>query len=112
MLKSAPYSRLLESAHQNADVIVCTGSDGWGRAKSQTWALSSVKLVLPFGNDPSIYKWPVMGREVSIFEIGDPEPDETIYKLAQRLLMSRARLVLWVRQQGPIIKFNPVTEGA
>lgn len=91
--KQPPFSRTIEN-FKNADIIVCTGSEAWNKAKSKTWQARTAKLVMPFHSDPSLLIWPVAGRYVQVWTCGKPENFDQLLLLAQCLLNDGADKVL------------------
>jgi hypothetical protein len=99
-----PYGNRLNLNGQN--LIVCTGSGAWERAKSQTW-FAGCKVVLPFGDDPAAYAWSAAaGHDVLISGFGDLEPIAIIAKLAGLLLAAVAGLVLYAPDRGPMTRID------
>jgi hypothetical protein len=101
--KKPPYYNSLTLDKRN-NLVVCTGSGAWSRAKSATW-FPGYKLVLPFGEDPAAYTWSVAaGYDVMIAGFGDLEPIAIIAKLGGLLLAAGAGLVLYMPERGPITR--------
>jgi hypothetical protein len=108
--KTPPYGKQLNLNGQN--LIVCTGSGAWDRAKSQTW-FGGAKVVLPFGDDPAAYAWGLAaGQSVLIAGFGNLEPIGTIAKLAGLLLAAGAGLVIYAPERGPITRIDSRKEAA
>jgi hypothetical protein len=108
--KKPPYTNRLNLNGQS--LIVCTGSDAWDRAESQTW-FPRCKVVLPFGDDPAAYAWSVAaGHDVLIAGFGNLEPIGTIAKLAGLLLAVGASLVLYAPERGPLTRITLRKEAA
>jgi hypothetical protein len=110
-IRKPPYA---SSQKQNNDncLVVCTGSGGWNRAKSQTW-YPRCKVVLPFGDDPAAYTWSVAaGHDVMIAGFGDLEPIAIIAKLAGLLLAAGASLVLYAPEKGQVTRIDARKEAA
>ncbi|EIC30580.1 MULTISPECIES: hypothetical protein [Methylomicrobium] len=103
-IKTPPYGKQLNLNGQN--LIVCTGSGAWERAKSPTW-FPGCKVALPFGDDPTAYAWSVAaGHDVLIVGFGDLEPVAVIAKLAGLLLAAGAGLVLYAPKRGPMMRID------
>lgn len=94
-------------------VIVCTGSQGFSRAKSaqvSNWCGSiRHKLALPFHEAPESYKWPVHGCLVWVSNFGAPEPLALIQRLARCCLECGALRVIYTVDNAPMIRFLPST---
>jgi hypothetical protein len=101
-----PYSMRLEGLRDHACLIICTGSDGWSRAKSPTWSPGR-KVVLPYGDDPATYDWRVAAtNHVIIAGFGDLETIDTITQLAGLLLAVGSNLVLYSPELGKLTRFE------
>jgi hypothetical protein len=108
--KNPPYGKRLNPNGQN--LIVCTGSGAWDRAKSQTW-FPGCKVVLPFGDDPAAYAWSIAaGHDVMIAGFGDLEPIAIIAKLAGLLLAAGAGLVIYAPEKGRVTRIDVRKEAA
>jgi hypothetical protein len=106
--RKPPYTSRLNLEDQN--LVVCTGSGAWDRAKSQTW-FPRCKVVLPFGDDPAAYTWSVAAsHDVLIAGFGNLEPINTIAQLASLLLAAGAGLVLYAPECGPLTRIIPRKE--
>jgi hypothetical protein len=109
-IKTLPYGKQLNPNGQN--LIVCTGSGAWDRAKSQTW-FPGCKVVLPFGDDPAAYAWSIAaGHDVMIAGFGDLEPIAIIAKLAGLLLAAGAGLVIYAPEKGRVTRIDVRKEAA
>jgi hypothetical protein len=94
------------------NLVLCTGSGAWDRAKSQTW-FPGCKVVLPFGDDPAAYAWSIAaGHDVLIAGFGDLEPIAIIAKLAGLLLAAGAGLVIYAPEKGPVTRIDARKEAA
>jgi hypothetical protein len=103
-LRKPPYSNRLNLNGQN--LVVCTGSGAWERAKSLTW-FPDCKVVLPFGDDPAAYTWSAaVGHDVLIAGFGNLEPINTIALLASLLLAAGAGLVIYAPERGPLTRID------
>lgn len=108
--RKPPYSNRLNLNGQN--LVVCTGSGAWERAKSQTW-FPKCKVVLPFGDDPDSYRWSIVaGHDVLVAGFGELEPIGTIAKLAGLLLAAGACLVIYAPERGPVTRIDARKEAA
>lgn len=95
-LKAAPYSKRLDPVSHNS-LGICTGSQAWTRAESPYW-WTGRKLVLPFGEEPEGYRWPVAGRDYVVWGFGEPEPRERLVRLSVALVQAGAVAVHWSGQ--------------
>jgi hypothetical protein len=103
-IRKPPYSNRLNLNGQN--LVICTGSGAWDRAKSPTW-FPGCKIVLPFGSDPASYTWSIAaGRDVLIAGFGELELIGTIAKLAGLLLAVGADFVIYAPEHAPIIRID------
>jgi hypothetical protein len=108
--KKPPYGKSTNPRGQN--LVVCTGSGAWNRAKSQTW-YPRCKVVLPFGDDPAAYTWSAAaGHDVLIAGFGNLEPIAIIAKLAGLLLVAGAGLVIYAPEKGPVTRIDARKEAA
>ena len=89
-----PYGKLVDKSKN--ELIVCTGSGAWQRAKSKAWFGHTPKLVLPLNENPGRYRWPVNGRNVLVFSFGQQESYQRLIDLSKCLLKHGAVWVLWV----------------
>mgnify|MGYP001826398985 CR=1 FL=1 len=88
---NAPYSTQIKPNKKEA--IICTGSDAWTFAKKEYFHPTRPKLVLPYGNDPFQYRWPVKGLDITVMGFGQLENREQLFKLAEALMIDGAELV-------------------
>jgi hypothetical protein len=108
--KLPPYALRANPGDQN--LVVCTGSGAWDRAKSSTW-FHGCKVVLPFGDDPAAYTWSMAaGHDVLIAGFGDLEPIVIIAKLAGLVLAAGAGLVIYAPEKGPVTRIDARKEAA
>jgi len=109
-LKKLPYSNEITSLESWGTeilfVIVCVGHGGWELAKKWKKYGDTPPLVLPDGNAPSTFNWPVGGRLVLI-QAGIGPSDETLQELIKCLLTAGAEKVTLYRShaQKPILQF-------
>ncbi|MDD5036672.1 MAG: hypothetical protein PHE55_18185 [Methylococcaceae bacterium] len=111
--KLPPFARHLDPADQDT-IAVLTGGNAWQRAKSPYHWFQGRRLLLPFGDDPAAYRWPVAGRECLVFGFGKPEPRERLIALSVELVRSGALFVLWSWSDsgGPLCKLpSPIFRG-
>jgi hypothetical protein len=92
--KLPPFARQLNPANQNS-LVILTGSKAWARAKSPSYWFPGSRLVLPFGDDPTAYRWPVAGRDCVLFGFGEQEPRKRLVALSVELVRAGAVFVIW-----------------
>ncbi|MDD5037149.1 MAG: hypothetical protein PHE55_20675 [Methylococcaceae bacterium] len=118
--KLAPFGRTLNLADQNT-IAVLTGGHAWERAKSPFFWFEGRRLLLPFGDDPTAYRWPVAGRDCLVFGFGEFEPRERLIALSIELVRSGALFILWgwsdaggplTELPGPIFRPEPARRAA
>jgi hypothetical protein len=87
-MKAAPYSLKL---HPTSEIRIYAGSQAWGTARIRN-SYCADALVLPEGESPSQYSWPVRGVDVLVIQAGiiDLKP---IPELAHILIASGATIV-------------------
>lgn len=74
-------------------IFVCVGSDAWTRAKQRQESVNDFHaLVLPAGENPAVYRWPVADQLVVIDVCCGPS-DEQLRDLAIVLLRDGAETV-------------------
>jgi hypothetical protein len=54
--------------------------------------------VLPFGEEPGAYRWPVTGRDCVVYGFGESEPRARLVDLSVALLKAGAVAVHWSGQ--------------
>ena len=72
--KLAPLSKRLIPS--KGTIVVLTGRDAWVRGLSPSIWFSGARLILPFGEDPAEFAWPVQGRYCLLYGFGKPERRE------------------------------------
>ena len=90
--KLPPYGTLLNP--QLKEIAVLTGSHSWAMACLPHWRPAGT-LVLPFGENPTAFKWPVSGKAVVVLGFGEAESRERLLALSVELIVSRATVVCW-----------------
>ncbi len=94
--KLPPFGKLLADRQRFKNppwlVVVCVGADAWQSAKVRNARGDSVGLVLPPGDSPTSYTWPVNGCKCVIEWSTGPSVDDVV-ELAKTLLRSGAELV-------------------
>lgn len=99
--KLPPFGKLLVD-RQNSNnppwlVAVCVGGDAWNSAKSRNQRGDSVGLVLPAGENPCGFVWPVNGCLV-VIEWSHGPSAEHVVELARALLRAGVESVtIWPR---------------
>jgi len=96
-MKLPPYGKPIYERikHLNLPlfVVVCVGMDSWDRAKKWNAGPNNTPaMVLPPGESPDAFKWPVQGCHVILEYDTGPTP-ETLQALMQTLLYSHASMV-------------------
>lgn len=105
--KAAPYTRSIANHPNQSELIICTGKDGWNKAKSPAWFSRSPKSVLPFGDNPALYQWTVQNRAVMVFDFNpDPEGFDRLLLLSKQLLIDGAEWVLLMSESFPMAKIQ------
>ena len=84
----APYCNHLPDDHRN--LWIFSGPRAWTLARWRVGRGLPV-LVLPPGQDPSEFQWPVLGTEITVVDSGSTE--SVLEALAHKLLASGALLV-------------------
>jgi hypothetical protein len=105
--KAAPYTRHIVNHSNQNELIVCTGKNGWNRAKSPTWFSRTPKTVLPYQDNPELYKWPAQDRTVMVFDFSpEPEGFDRLLLLSKQLLIDGAVWVLLISESFPMAKIQ------
>lgn len=105
-LKLPPYGAALAERlkWQNLPfmVVVCVGLNAWTQAKIWAGSPNDISpLVLPDGDSPKVYKWPVKECFVLVQRLQGPT-DIVITDLIYALLSAgAARVVIWSKHQQP-----------
>ena len=82
----APYGKLVNAA---SNLHIFAGPDAWDRAKQRK---SGNAMVLPEGDEPASYRWPVNGLEIML--IWPDAPRESVIDFGEILIRSGASLVV------------------
>ena len=93
-LKLASLSHRLD--HEKTTVVIVTGSQGWDGA-NRDW-FQNAKLLLPFGEWPAFFRWPVFGKSCLVYGFGESETREHLLELSIALIKAGANLVQWAGQ--------------
>lgn len=87
-----PYGRkYLSENPANGPWIAC-GRGAWDYATLKPFPI----MVLPDGEDPAAYRWPVFDQDVLLIEVGIYDTEQ-LERIAQVLLESGARMVFPIR---------------
>ncbi|WAR43882.1 hypothetical protein [Methylomonas rapida] len=73
-------------------VVVCVGAGAWQSAKIRNGRGDSVGLVLPPGENPASFNWPIQGCKCVVEWSVGPSVDDVV-ELVKALLRSGAELV-------------------
>lgn len=84
-----PFGRAHLIEQRSSGPWVAVGADAWAYTRAKPFPV----MVLPPGDDPAAYWWPVAGDSVVLVQHGDAEP-ASIEKLMLELLRSGATLVV------------------
>lgn len=94
-----PHGKAVASAlgwsNSPGSVLVTVGADCWRRARNAA-AWRDTVMVLPDGEEPLVFAWPVNGLVV-VVEVGPGPADEALVELVQALLRDGAVLVAVAR---------------
>jgi len=90
--KLPPGGNQLDQAIKNS-IVILTGSGAWERWRSLWFAGS--RLLLPFGDNPASYRWPVAGRDCVLHGFGEQEPRPRLVALSVELVQAGALFVIW-----------------
>ena len=82
----APYGKAVTAT---SNLFIFAGPDAWGRAKQRK---SGNAMVLPEGDDPTSYQWPVHGLEVML--IWKDAARDSVLEFGEHLIRSGASLVV------------------
>ena len=92
-MRLPPYGRQFLELRPSAGPWVAIGSEAWDFARLKPFPA----MVLPPGDDPDSYDWPVAGEGVLLMECGEPDT-ETLERVALALLRAGAEFVRPIRQ--------------
>lgn len=87
--KLPPFGKQVSDGERH--LWIYAGSDAW-RAKGAICRLIPGRVLLPPGESPSAYRWPVAGRDVLIVVLGDID-DTALLQLAHECLRQGAKVV-------------------
>lgn len=111
--KYPPYAKALLDRQRFKNppwlVAVCVGGDAWQSAKLRNQRGDSVALVLPAGDSPSAYTWPVSGYMV-VIDWSLPAPVQLIVELVRSLMVAGAKVVVvwprWIAANQPSVEYD------
>jgi len=107
--KLPPYGKDLAKKRLSGaciNLFVCCGKQGWDYARRRV-RNNTDALVLPHGEDPKKYKWPVRGLDVLLCW---PDGDyASIYGFAEFLIQQGAKKVVapWLEDKDGFLSFYP-----
>lgn len=110
--KLAPFAKALLERQRFKNlpflVVVCLGAGAWDTAKARNTRGDSVSLVLPPGESPGAYIWPV-AHCLTVIEWNQGPGEKLIIELARVLLIAGAESVTvwprWVDYSNPNLEW-------
>ncbi len=92
-----PFGRslyaVLNAGRRPVNCVYCfVGTEGWGKA--EFFSKQQAVLVLPSGNDPADYHWPVMGLDCLVARVGKSTKREILLMMRELLAAGARRLVV------------------
>ena len=85
-MKMAPYGKRVTAASNS---FIFAGQDAWARAKQRN---KGNAMVLPEGDEPTSYQWPVSGQQITLIWPGATR--EAVLDFGEYLIHSGAELVV------------------
>lgn len=85
-MKTAPYGRRVIST---SNLFIFAGQDAWARAKQRN---KGNAMVLPEGDEPTSYQWPVSGQQIMLVWPGAAR--ESVLDFGKHLIRSGAEVVV------------------
>ena len=82
----APYGKAVTKA---SNLFIFAGPDAWDRAKQRK---KGNAMVLPEGDEPKAYKWPVHGLEIMLIWMDATR--ESVLEFGEHLIRSGAELII------------------
>ncbi len=95
MKRLPPYGREYLAKKPSSGAWVIVGSDAWLYVEWKSFPV----MVLPPGDDPAAYHWPVAGEDVILMQHGDAD-EADVERTILELLRSGARLVVAIGLPG------------
>ena len=86
MKRFPPYGKQVSDGVR--ELLIYTGYDAW-RLKGDICRLIPGRVILPPGESPGAFRWPVAGRDVLVIVLGDIA-DEVLLQLAHECLSQGA----------------------
>ena len=105
-----PYGRELtpKLLTSKKTIVVFTGSEGWDEIKKQTSLTLGLKLLLPYGYDPNLYRYPnLIDHDCVVYAYGMPELRSRYFSLARCLLEHNATFVMLRINNLPLTQIKP-----
>ena len=93
----APHGKTVRPGVKNLKIY--SGDNSWGRAEHRV-QVNLPTLVLPTDEDPSNYRWPVLG--LSLIVLDDYSSKDYLQQFGRTLIQAGALLVVIVRNNGRI----------
>lgn len=92
-----PFGRslyvVLNAGRRPVNSVYCfIGTEGWGKA--DFFSKQQPVLLLPSGNDPADYHWPVMGLDCLVARVGETTKREVLLLMRELLAAGARRLVV------------------
>ena len=92
-----PFGRslysVLNAGRRPVNSVYCfVGTEGW--RKAEFFSKQQAVLVLPPGNDPADYHWPVMGLDCLVARVGETTKHEVLLLMRELLAAGAHRLVV------------------
>ena len=108
----APFGRrldaVLNSGRKPANCVFCfVGAHGWERA--EYFSKRQAVLVLPPGDDPAVYRWPVAGLDCLVARVGKSTKREILLLMRELLEAGARRLVVILVED--LFGKSPITAG-
>lgn len=109
VLKVPPFGNQIDT--DSTVFIHMGGRTAWSMVRAEYKRGTRRALVLPDGNLPSYYRWPVSGRDIIVID-HTVEFDELYYKKLAFVLLRQGSVGLIVIHKASISSFRYVREGA
>ena len=106
-LRLPPFAAMQQSKTPSNGLWLYTGTDAWGRARGDLDKPSRLVTLLPLGDDPEGYRWPVAGDEVVVVHTGGESP-EVLRALAEVLIRQGALHVVVLDGDAKPQHFRPM----
>lgn len=107
-MKRSPFAAQQQGKTPSNGVWVFTGRDAWERARNDLDKTSRLVTLLPLGDDPMVYRWPVAGDEAVVVHTGG-EVVERLRALGVTLVKQGAlRVAIIDTEEPPALGTMPV----